>query len=450
MSEALTRETLLSVFRQRLGEPERIGIEVELASLDPTTGSSIPYEGPVGVRRLLEAFEREEVGEPIVQEGHLVGLQLADDGKITLEHGGAIEYCSPVAPTLVDLVVRMRSVLERLAAIARRVGVALVAGSNIPFNNDQTVNWMPKSRGKIMRDYFATLGDAGARGPTIMAHSLSTQVTLDYVSEQDLLEKLRTGFLLTPIVVALFANSPIADGAVSGALSSRTQHWLQTDASRCGFVPQAFSDTMDLDDFVDWALGVGMIYRAHGGRYVSAEGRPFATLLRDGFADGTRPTLEDWLSHLTQIWTDVRLREKLEFRAADGPPYDAIPVIPAFWTGLMYHPPSRVAVERLLQGYSLREAQAARSDAARCGLLARYGAHGIAELAEEVLKRAKEGLQARIAARLEHPAALTYLAPLEDVVRTRRTFAERCIDRWETEFRRSPAQFVEAFRISSG
>lgn len=299
-----------------------------------------------------------------------------------------------------------------------------------------------------MRKFFAQIGDAGAWGPTVMAVTLSTQVTLDYLSEDDLVEKLRMQVAASPVIAGLFANSPLEGGKPTGLLSRRRQCWLKTDPRRCGVIPPALKEGMRIGDFVEWAMELPMIYHlAQDGTYHHAPNRPFAALLTDGFADGAKPTMNDWISHLSQIWTDVRLRQTLELRAADGPAYPDIPAVPALWVGLTYHPASRAAAWELLRFYTIDEHRAAMPSVAARGLAATLGGDSIHDLARELVKLADAGLSARIRAGLEQPQVLSYLDPIKDVVSTGMTFAERCIKRWEHDLWHSPQKYVDAYRL---
>jgi glutamate--cysteine ligase len=399
------------------------------------------------VRALLEAFVRDGIGQPTYKGELLTQVDMHDGAKITFEHGGAIEYCSPVIPNLIELIVTMQKSLRRLAETASTLNLALVPGGIFPFNTVENANWMPKPYGKFMRQHFTALGDAGSGGEQIMAHTISTQTTLDYTSEEDFICKLRTAVSLTPIAVALFANSPLEDGEFSASLSRRTEHWFKTDSRRSGLIPSALKEEVTIDDYIDWALNNEVIFYATDGEYKSGEGRTFAEVLAEGFPDGRYPTLVDWRNHLCQLWPDVRSRETIELRAPDGPPFEAIPAVPAFWVGILYHRPSCDSVWQLLKDITIEEHQLARADAARRGLSAQYGGKQIADLAKEVIRLAEEGLQHRINLGLEDPKILEYLQPLKTIIATGKTFAESCIENWNGSLVRSPARFVETYRI---
>ncbi|MFG3226937.1 glutamate-cysteine ligase family protein [Kitasatospora sp. NPDC048194] len=442
----LSRDDLRAAFRP--ARSEQVGIEVECGLVDPATGLAARYTGRCGARAVLEAVLAGWGGERQEDSGHLTGVRLPDGSQITLEHGGQIEYSSAPAPNVGRAVDDMRSALDRLADLVSRFGLALLPGGNLPFDRLADVRWVPMTRGAMMRDHFARLGEAGSRAPYVMAFSLSTQVTLDYLSPADLAEKLRMQTAAAPVVSALLVNSPIHEGRSEGLLSHRSWSWLRADAYRTGPLPPALRPDVTVDDMVDWALGIPLIhYRTPDGRYHAAPERPFADLLRHGFDDGSRPTPAHWAAHLNQLWTSTRVRTTLELRGADGPPHPFIAAVPALWTGLSYHPDSRAAAWELLGRYSLSQHRAALTELPAQGLATRLGGDPVRPLAAELLRLARVGLTARVAAGLEPPHVPGYLDPLDEIVATGRTFAEQDLQRWHGEFRRDPARYVAAHRV---
>ncbi|MFJ6618726.1 glutamate-cysteine ligase family protein [Kitasatospora sp. NPDC091335] len=443
----LGRAELLAPFRP--GRSEQVGMEVECGLVDPATGLAARYSGERGVLAVLEAVLDGWGGERQEDAGRLTGVLLPDGSQITLEHGGQIEYSSAPVPSVARAVDDMRAALERLAELVGRFGLALLPGANLPFDRLADVRWVPMTRGAIMRDYFAGLGEPGGRARYVMALSLSTQVTLDHLSPEDLARKLRMQMAAAPVVSALLVNSPIQEGSSSsGLLSHRCWAWLRMDPRRGGVLPPALRPGVTAEEIADWALGLPLIhYRTPDGRYHRAPDRPFAELLRHGYPDGSRPTRAHWAAHLNQIWTNTRVRGTLELRASDGPPYPFIPAVPALWAGLTYHPGSREAVWELLGRHTLSDHRAALAELPALGLATRLGGEPVRPLAAELLRLARAGLAARVAAGLEPPHVLGYLDPLDEIVATGRTFAEQCRERWHGDLRHDPARYVAAYRV---
>ncbi|MFD0411877.1 glutamate-cysteine ligase family protein [Kitasatospora sp. NPDC127116] len=445
---AFGRAELLAPFRP--GRGELIGIEVECGLVDPVTGLAARYDGERGVLAVLEAVLARWGGERQEDAGRLTGVRLPDGSQITLEHGGQIEYSSTPVPSVAKAVDDMRAALEQLAELVGRFGLALLPGAYLPFDRLADMRWVPMTRGAIMRDYFTGLGEPGSRARYVMALSLSTQVTLDYLSPADFTRKLRMQTAAAPVVSALLVNSPLQEGSSSsGRLSHRCWAWLRMDPRRGGVLPPALRPDVTVGSVVDWALGIPLIhYRTPDGRYHPAPpGRTFAELLRHGYPDGSRPTPAHWRSHLNQLWTSTRVRDTLELRASDGPPYPFVPAVPALWAGLSYHPASLSAAWELLGRYTLHDHRAALAELPALGLATRLGGDPVRPLAAELLRLARAGLAARIAAGLEPPHVLGYLDPLEEILATGRTFAEQCRERWHGDLRRDPARYVAAYRV---
>ncbi|MFD7712111.1 glutamate-cysteine ligase family protein [Streptomyces sp. NPDC059786] len=427
---------------------ERVGVEVECGVVDPDTGRAAPYRGPNGVLAVLRAVLAEWGGEALYDAGELAGVRLADGGLLGFEHGGQIEYSAAPAADVVTAVTTVRDVLERLSELARRFGLALLPGAHLPFNRIETVDWVPLARGRLLRAHFADLGPAGSGGAEILALSTCTQVHLDYLSEEDFTAKLRMQAAASPVVTALFVNSPLHNGRLDGLLSRRSWNWTRTDPARCGLVTPALSGAAGFDDLTEWVLDKPMVfYRDGTDQLRRAPERPFASLLRDGFDDGSLPDLGHWDAHLSQIWTHVRVRRTLELRAADGPAYPHLAAVPALWAGLSYDPVARSDAWRLTGHYTAGQQRAAMAQIPRTGLDTRLGPDRVRDLAAELVRLARRGLAARVAAGRESPRVLEYLDPLDEVLATDRTFAQQCAHRWRTDLRGDPRRYVAAYRV---
>ncbi|MFJ4672903.1 glutamate-cysteine ligase family protein [Kitasatospora purpeofusca] len=446
--EPLGRAELRSLLGPAPRATEQVGVEVECGLLDPVTGVGARYHGPRGVHAVLTAVLRQWGGEPELDTGRLTGVRLPDGSSVTLEHGGQIEYSSTPAPGVGKAMDEVRAALERLADLAAGFGLALVPGGNLPFGRVADVDWVPMTRGAVMRRYFEGLGPAGARAPYVMALSLSTQVTLDFLDPGDFGRKLRMQTAAAPVVSALLVNSPLHEGRPCGLLSHRSWSWLGMDPRRHGLLPPALRPDVSADNIVDWALGIPLIhYRTSDGRYHRAPDGTFADLIRGGLGGGTAPTLDHWAGHLSQLWTDTRVRRTLELRGADGPPRPHLAALPALWTGLSYHPESCLAAWELLRHHTAGEHRAARAHLPAHGLDTRLGDTPVRPLAVELLRLARAGLHARVAAGLEPPHVPALLDPLDEIAATGRTFAAQCLDRWHGDLRADPARYVAAYRV---
>ena len=62
----------------------------------------------------------------------------------------------------------------------------------------------------------------------MMYQTCGTQINLDYISEKDFIKKFKLSSFLTPLSIAIFANSPIVENRLSGYLSYRSKVWQST------------------------------------------------------------------------------------------------------------------------------------------------------------------------------------------------------------------------------
>ncbi len=198
---------------------------------------------------------------------------------------------------------------------------------------------MPKSRYDIMGPYMLRTGNMGQR---MMKQSAGLQVNLDYSDEADCIEKLRLCMAVSPLIYALFANSPIMEDAPTGFLSTRGEIWSRTDADRTGLLPQLFAKGAGFATYVDYALDVPMYFIVRDGRYIDLTGERFSfrRYLDEGFS-GQTATLSDWDLHLSTLFPEVRLRPQIEVRSADSLPPHLTLAVAALLKGLLYDETAR-------------------------------------------------------------------------------------------------------------
>jgi glutamate--cysteine ligase len=225
----------------------------------------------------------------------------------------------------------------------------------------------------------------------MMTQSASIQVAFDYSDPEDWRKKFKAAALITPVAVALFANSSRIDGAESGYRSYRQVIWRETDPDRCGLPETVFDRGFDLEAWLDYALDVPTMFRHRARGLIPTGGKSFRDLLGLTGCDAMKP--EDWETHLSAIFTEVRSYGYIEVRSADLLPDERCIAVPAFWTGLLYH---EEALDRALDlGSGLKDSVSwaeAVDSAARLGLAGQAAGRPLGELARRALGLSRRAL----------------------------------------------------------
>ncbi|MBL4595785.1 MAG: glutamate--cysteine ligase [Robiginitomaculum sp.] len=370
-----------------------IGTEHEKFGFRLDGHGPLPYscDGP-SIRKILIGMQR--FGwQPMEEEGHLIGL-LRDGASVTLEPGGQFELSGAPLPDIHQTCAEVNTHLHEVKQVADEIGAGFLGLGFSPVWALEDTPMMPKPRYQIMRDYMPKVGRLGRQ---MMFRSCTVQVNLDFASEADMVKKMRVGLALQPVATALFANSPFADNRPNGFLSYRGYVWGDTDPDRTGMLPFVFEDGMGFERYVDYALGVPMYFVKRDGKYLDASGKSFVDFL-DGKLDilpGEKPNLGDWENHLSTLFPEVRLKQFLEMRGADGGPWSRLCALSAFWTGLFYHQPSLDAAWDLVKDWQANERESLRRTAPTIGLRAPFRNTVLQEIAKQVVELSSAGLKAR-------------------------------------------------------
>jgi glutamate--cysteine ligase len=356
-------------------EQHRIGAEAEKFGVDAVTGAPLPYEGERSVVTVLQALvdrhgwhaERETPGGPLI-------ALLRAGASVTLEPGGQLELSG--AP---------------LEDISNELGILWLGIGFHPFAVQAALPLVPKQRYAIMRRYLPIRGRYGL---DMMRRTATVQANFDYVDEEDALRKTRISLRLSPLVTAIFANSPFYEGRLFGGRTYRARVWLSVDPDRQGLVPAVLERGRRFLDYIDWALDAPMFLFKRGTEVVENTGQSFRSFMKHGFR-GHHPTLKDWETHINTLFPEVRLKRTIEVRGADSLPANLVCALPALWTGLLYDPRALDEADELSASFTAAELEALRPAIIEKALGATFRGAPLAALAERLIDIAAGGLARR-------------------------------------------------------
>jgi len=135
----------------------RIGAEPEKFGFDKTTLARPAYDGPSGIKAMLEGLQR--FGWSRVEEnGVLIGLERRNDegfiASVSLEPGGQFELSGAPLKTIHDICNETGQHLMEVKQVADQLGVGFLGAGFDPLWTREQVPVMPKGRYDIMRGWY--------------------------------------------------------------------------------------------------------------------------------------------------------------------------------------------------------------------------------------------------------------------------------------------------------
>ena len=384
----------------------------------------LPYSGERGIQAILTGLAEQFDWQPVLENGLPIALLDDTGASITLEPGGQLELSGALLDSIHQTCTEVNTHLKQVRSISEPLGISFLGMGFQPKWKLSDMEWMPKARYRIMREY---MNKVGTMGQDMMARTCTVQVNLDFSSEADMVHKFRTSLALQPIATALFANSPFTDGKPNGYASYRSHVWEDTDPDRTGMLPFVFDSDMGFEKYADYMLDVPMYFVYRDGQYIDATGQSFRDFLvgRLPALPGEQPTFKDWEDHLTTAFPEVRLKRFLEMRGADGSPWARLCALPALWAGLLYHQPSLDAAWDIGRDWSMDERLKLREDVPRMGFEAEIRGRTVQDIAQDVIELARQGLAARGRLNAAGDNETGFLLPLQEVAESGVTPAER-------------------------
>lgn len=432
MAEPLTVDDLVASYRAFEAPRERwlIGGEYERAVVRGD-GRAVGYHEPDGIRWILGKLN-ERLHWKEKREGEFP-VELAGEGaSITLEPGGQVELSGAPFRRLADLAAEVRRNRALLLELSEGHDLHWTACGLTPFAKINEIEFVPKGRYAMMRDFLPEYGDLAH---WMMKGTCCVQVNLDFDSEADCARKFLASLNLAPLNVALFANSPLAEGADTGWMSYRGHIWSRVDPRRTGF-PAQVRDGYTHRGWVEYLLDAPMMFYQRDGAWLPSGNRTFRQWMTEGI-DGRLPTSDDWMLHLTSVFPEVRVKRTLEIRSADAVNIDLAIAFCALWTGLLYG-----ALDESLQfaaDFAAAGSAFTREEgfahASRFGLEGRWGDRLLSSWAADLAEIARKGL-----IHLEEDVAL--LDPLDALIATGRSPGAAILDAFRAD--PSPANVLRA------
>ena len=357
------------------------------------------------------------------EKDKVIGLKRKNQ-KITTEPGFQYELSGEPFKNIHSVCSENNTHFNELKEIFNSVSITTSSIAYDPFNKLSDIPNSPKERYKIMT---AEMPKGGRLSLDMMYKTAGIQINYDYISEDDFEKKFKIGNYLAPLTIALFANSPFTENKLSGFLSYRSKVWQETN--RGGIMPITF-ESVNFEKYVDNVINYPILFLKKNKRYYSPNGQTFNDYLNGNlnFLKGEKPTLEDFENHLGTIFTEVRLKQVIEFRSLDTCNFGCICNGPSFFTGLIYG--SIDETYEIIKNWRKEEVMQAYLNAPKLGLNATLEGKKLIDWARIFFDLSKKGLEKRNEVNKSGKNETIYLKHIEEIIESKKTRAEMLIEQF--------------------
>ena len=290
---------------------QRVGLELEHFIYNDEY-EMISYQE---MSECLEEMMEKAGGQAYRQNGQIFGI-FCMDYNISIEPSCQLEisiYPKESPDEIMEIYDRFRQVCDSIFAsrgyrLSESGVFPLVENGKLSPDN---LPLIPKVRYEQMDEYFKR---TGGHGRYMMRATASTQVCIDFSSEEDALKKLRVLEKLAPILSLISENkSGIGTGHKWKKHLLRNQIWRDVDPVRCGYLEGSVRTGYSFEEYARYL-------EAHADRLF---GPVNDTNTAASLSDAPEGISTESIEHLISVhFPMVRLKKYLEYRAADSMPIE--------------------------------------------------------------------------------------------------------------------------------
>lgn len=414
---------------------KRAGVEFEKLPVCINNYKAAPYQQ---VAKFLNALKTKQPQwfDGLYENNALLGL-VSDNAVITLEPGSQTELSLKPFGSIDKISSILKSYNKVTADLAKEQGILWLGYGIQPVSTYRNINIIPKKRYEYMTKYLPSV----AKKPLIMMRETAgIQASFDYGSEEDAMKKFALALKLSPFISAAYANSPIRNGRLTKFKSNRAASWLETDNDRCGLVSsKIFSGDFSFEQYAQILLDVPMIFieRVLNGvkKAIRVKNLTFRQFIKKGY-EGFSANKEDWETHLSLYFPDVRLKSYIEIRNHDNQREDMICSVPALWKGLLYNNDAIQAVIDILKNLTYFDVEYVRHKTPKCGLDMKIKHLSLKDIVREIVDISYQSLKTN------GQDEEKYLEPLKEYIARGITPADVIIEKYNKDWHGNLTEFV--------
>ena len=407
------KDDLINYFESGCKKNLSIGVENEKFLFDLKSNKRANYEQIKNILIYLKKFGWIEINE----NSNIIGLS-KNGQSITLEPGNQIELAGELCKNIHEVCSESFTFQEQLNEAVEKYSLKTLSVGYDPITDLNDVPNNPKKRYNIMTEEMPKNGELSLH---MMYQTCGTQINLDYSSESDFKKKFKVISFLTPLTIALFANSALKNNKPSGFLSYRSKVWQSTSR---GGLPKFFLEDMTFEKYCDFALNFPLLFIYKNNKYLPPNGKRLLDI-----ANEDTTNLDDLKLHLSTIFTELRLKSYIELRSIDACEWDCHCAAPAFFTGIIYE--NLDEIYYLIKNWKINDILNAYSTSHTKGLKTEIDSKSILYWSKIILKMAKDGLKKRNFLNKKGNDETVYLKNVEHILINGRTKAEDALKNYK-------------------
>ncbi len=416
-----TKEKIIEYFRSGIKKTKdfRIGIEHEKFLFNRNDNKRIDYSK---VKEMFTALL--EFGwNPIWEKKNIIGLNKGGKN-ITLEPGNQIELSGDKLNHIHEACAESQDYLFELKQVTQKLSINIVSAGFDPISKLDEIPNNPKQRYELMTREMP-LG--GKLSLDMMYRTCGTQLNIDYNSEEDFIKKFKVVNAITPISIALFANSSIVEKKKSNYLSYRSKVWQNTSR---GGLPKLFFENLDFDKYAEFVINFPLLFIRNQDSYISGKKYIFRDFMDGKISEieNRLPTENDLTTHLSTIFTENRLKKYIELRSMDTCGWDCLCSGPAFNVGMLYG--NLDEVYEIISCWDKNKIINAYLEAPMKGFNTQLMGKDLLYWASTLLKISNKGLENRDILNRHGKNETVFLSHLQKVIQNKLTNADHMISKF--------------------
>ena len=382
--EDLIRDYLFSAKHPNLFE---IGLEYERISLNKNN-TTANYFGEKGIETFLKAFSKKYNWEPIFDDNHIIGLKNENSTTITLEPGGQLEISLKPQKNVCDIEKEIEILNKKINTIAKKFDLSFIEYGINPTCKATEIAIIPKRRYQTMANHLDL-----KMSKFMMRQTSGIQTAFDFENEADAAKKITLSIKLSPIVTAIFANSPIYNKKLTKYKSIRSLAWIYTDKQRCGLLNEDLLENFSFSKYINYVFKIPVIFIVRDNKIIELDKKTtFEDFFNFGY-EGLQAKKEDYELHSSLFFPDVRLKNYIEIRNHDCQNGILKYAIPAFYKGVFKDINTFNSINTILNQFTFEELNKAKLSSAKYGLKGYLGNYQIQDIACDILKLSFNALE---------------------------------------------------------